>query len=129
MSAVKIRTRPGSNRRSESMEHEGTDVYETIDGIDERGFRATPDETSPVIHASSEVAERIIDRYDELVYSMKQSMKDAAQLLDNAINVQTITDRQNNSRSTKYERNMYYMDELIVTARDLLIKKIAEIEL
>ena len=129
MSAVKIRTRPGSDRRSESMEHEGTDVYETIDGIDERGFRATPDETSPVIHASSEVAERIIDRYDELVYSMKQSMKDAAQLLDNAINVQTITDRQNNSRSTKYERNMYYMDELIVTARDLLIKKIAEIEL
>ena len=129
MSAVKIRTRPGSDRRSESMEHEGTDVYETIDGIDERGFRATPDETSPVIHASSEVAERIIDRYDELVYSMKQSMKDAAQLLDNAINVQTITDRQNNSRSTKYERNMYYMDELIVTAQDLLIKKIAEIEL
>jgi hypothetical protein len=111
------------------MEHEGTDVYETIDGIDERGFRATPDETSPVIHASSEVAERIIDRYDELVYSMKQSMKDAAQLLDNAINVQTITDRQNNSRSTKYEQNIYYMDELIVTARDLLIKKIAEIEL
>lgn len=129
MSAVKIRTRPGSDRRSESMEHEGTDVYETIDGIDERGFRATPDETSPVIHASSEVAERIIDRYDELVYSMKQSMKDAAQLLDNAINVQTITDRQNNSRSTKYEQNIYYMDELIVTARDLLIKKIAEIEL
>ncbi len=128
MSAVKIRTRPGSDRRSESMEHEGTDVYETIDGIDERGFRATPDETSPVIHASSEVAERIIDRYDELVYSMKQSMKDAAQLLDNAINVQTITDRQNNARRTKHERNLYYMDELIVTARDLLKKKLGELD-
>jgi len=129
MSPVKIRTRPGSNRRSESVEHEGTDVHKTIDGIDGRGVRATPDETSPVLHASSEVAERIIDRYDELVFSLKQSMQDAAQLLDNAINVQTNTDRQNNSRRTKYERNMYYMDELIVTARDLLIKKIAEIEL
>lgn len=85
--------------------------------------------TSTGVFASEEAAERIINRYDELVYSLKQSMQDAAQLIDNAINVQTIDDRIHNTRNTKYERNMYYMDELIVTARDLLQKKIAEIDL
>lgn len=128
MPPVKIREVPAGPGRKKSLADEGKNIRQGIKGIDGRRVGAAIDEAPPVLYASEEVAERVIERYDELVFSLKQSMQTAIQMLDNAINVQTITDRQNNARRTKHERNLYYMDELIVTARDLLKKKLGEID-
>ena len=128
MSDTKVRHRTRINGRKTRHEDQVPDVQQGIEGIDGRRVGAATDTTPAKIYQDGERAERIIDRYDELVYSMKQTMEDAVAMLDNAVNVQTDTDRKKNTRRTKQERSLHTIDELVITARDILKKKIVEID-
>lgn len=128
MSDLKVRESTRINGRKTRHADQVADVRQGVKGIVGRRIRAAADEPPAKVYADGKTAERIIDRYDELVYSMKQTMEDTIAMLDNAVNVQTDTDRKKNTRRTKQERSLHYMNELVVTARDILKKKIVEID-
>lgn len=128
MSDTKVRNRTRINGRKTRHADKVADVQQGIEGTDGRRVGTATDAAPGKIYQDGEIAERIIDRYDELVYSLKQTMEDAVAMLENAVNVQTDTDREKNTRRTKQERSLYTIDELVVTARDILKRKLGNLD-